>query len=211
MLSFAGKGIFLTLHGKGLQAGRAVVFCRFAGCVLWSGREADRREAVCRFCDTDFVGTDGTNGGRYGPSGQLADGIEAEWIGGRADRLCVLTGGEPTLQVDTPLFDALHERGFLIAVETNGTLPAPGGDRSGMRQPEVVRSPRDRPRQRTEACLSADRCTSRALRGSRVRELPPPSDGGPEAIANTRVAMAYCLRHPQWRLSVQTHKHVGIR
>src|ERR1700679_499027 len=127
MGSFAVKEIFLTLQGEGLQAGRPAVFCRFAGCNLWNGREADRSTAVCTFCDTDFVGTDGTKGGRYRDADELADAIEKEWTGGETNRLCVLTGGEPLLQVDDDLVRALHGRGFRIAIETHGTLPAPAG------------------------------------------------------------------------------------
>jgi len=127
MGSFAVKEIFLTLQGEGLQVGRPAVFCRFAGCNLWSGREEDRSDAVCPFCDTDFVGTSGTKGGRYCGADELADAIEAEWTGGRTNRLCVLTGGEPLLQVDEELVRALHDRGFRIAIETNGTVPAPAG------------------------------------------------------------------------------------
>ena len=126
-MSYAVKEIFLTLQGEGAHAGRAAVFCRFSGCNLWSGREQDRETATCRFCDTDFVGTDGTLGGRYGSADQLADTVAAQWTGANADRYVVLTGGEPLLQVDRPLIDALHARGFEIGVETNGTIAPPEG------------------------------------------------------------------------------------
>ncbi|HYZ61701.1 MAG TPA: 7-carboxy-7-deazaguanine synthase, partial [Acetobacteraceae bacterium] len=126
-MPYAIKEIFLTLQGEGAHAGRTAVFCRFAGCNLWSGREQDRASAECQFCDTDFVGLDGTRGGRYGTATALANVIEAEWRGGRAQRFVVLTGGEPLLQVDRDLIDALHARGFLIAVETNGTIDPPPG------------------------------------------------------------------------------------
>jgi 7-carboxy-7-deazaguanine synthase (Cx14CxxC type) len=126
-MSYAVKEIFLTLQGEGGQAGRPAVFCRFAGCNLWSGREGDRASAVCTFCDTDFVGMDGPGGGRFADADALAAAIEAAWTGGAHDRLTVLTGGEPLLQVDDPLVAALHARGFSIALETNGTLPAPEG------------------------------------------------------------------------------------
>ena len=211
MTSFAVKEIFLTLQGEGMQAGRAAVFCRFSGCNLWSGRESDRQDAICRFCDTDFVGFDGTKGGRYRDAGELADAIEAEWTGGESGRLCVLTGGEPLLQVNEDLVRALHDRSFRIAIETNGTLPAPGGidwvcvsPKSGTRleiisgnelklvYPQVGAPPE------SFAHLPFDNF------------LLQPMDG-PELDANTREAIGYCLAHPQWRLSVQTHKHLGIR
>src|SRR5688500_7804793 len=127
VMSYAVKEIFLTLQGEGGQAGRPAVFCRFAGCNLWTGREQDRAAAVCNFCDTDFVGMDGPGGGRFATADDLARGVEAQWRGGGGDRLVVLTGGEPLLQVDGALIDALHARGFSIALETNGTLPAPAG------------------------------------------------------------------------------------
>src|SRR4051794_38542790 len=126
-MGYAVKEIFYTLQGEGRNAGRASVFCRFAGCNLWSGREADRASAICTFCDTDFVGVDGVNGGRYADSEALADAIAAAWTGGEGARLAVLTGGEPLLQLDPDLVDALHVRGFEIAVETNGTIQPPAG------------------------------------------------------------------------------------
>jgi len=126
-VSYAVKEIFLTLQGEGAHAGRASVFCRFAGCNLWSGREVDRSEAVCQFCDTDFVGTDGTLGGRYATAAELADTIAAQWTGTDQNRYVVLTGGEPLLQVDAPFIDALHARGFEIGIETNGTIDPPAG------------------------------------------------------------------------------------
>ncbi|MGC2809657.1 MAG: 7-carboxy-7-deazaguanine synthase, partial [Bradyrhizobium sp.] len=126
-MSYAVKEIFLTLQGEGAHVGRAAVFCRFAGCNLWSGREQDRAGATCRFCDTDFVGTDGTLGGRYATAAELAETIARQWTGAAANRYVVLTGGEPLLQVDTALIEALHARGFSIGVETNGTIDPPDG------------------------------------------------------------------------------------
>jgi len=210
-MSFTVKEIFLTLQGEGLQVGRPAVFCRFAGCNLWSGREVDRDAAVCRFCDTDFVGTTGTKGGRYRDADELANTIEAEWTGGEVNRLCVLTGGEPLLQVDEDLVRALHDRGFRVAIETNGTLPAPAGidwicvsPKSGTRleitrghELKLVYPQDDAPPERFEH-LSFDHF------------LLQPMDG-PDVLANTRDAISYCLTHPKWRLSVQTHKHLGIR
>jgi 7-carboxy-7-deazaguanine synthase (Cx14CxxC type) len=211
MGSFAVKEIFLTLQGEGVQAGRPAVFCRFAGCNLWSGREVDRADAVCRFCDTDFVGTDGTKGGRFRDTGDLIDAIEAEWTGGRSHRLCVLTGGEPLLQVDDGLVRALHGRGFRIALETNGTLPAPAGidwicvsPKSGT-QLEITRGD-ELKLVYPQAGAPPERFADLAFDNF----LLQPMDG-PDVRANTREAIRYCLTHPQWRLSVQTHKHLGIR
>jgi 7-carboxy-7-deazaguanine synthase len=211
MGSFTVKEIFLTLQGEGMQAGRPAVFCRFAGCNLWSGREADRSAAVCTFCDTDFVGTNGTTGGRYRDADELADAIEREWTGGLANRLCVLTGGEPLLQVDDELVRALHGRGFRIAIETNGTLPAPDGidwicvsPKSSTRL-EIV-SGDELKLVYPQADAQPERFADLAFENF----LLQPMDG-PDIVANTRDAVGYCLAHPKWRLSVQTHKHLGIR
>lgn len=211
MSTYAVKEIFLTLQGEGAQAGRPAVFCRFAGCNLWSGREADRERAACTFCDTDFVGTDGTKGGRYEGAEALAAAIEDEWIGGRERRFCVLTGGEPLLQVDEALIAALHRRGFFIAVETNGTIsPPPGidwicvspkaGSELAIRQGNELKLVYPQPEAPPEkfAALAFERF------------LLQPMDG-PEIADNTRRAMQYCLEHPQWQLSLQTHKLIGIR
>jgi 7-carboxy-7-deazaguanine synthase len=209
-LSYAVKEIFLTLQGEGAHAGRASVFCRFAGCNLWSGREQDRADATCRFCDTDFVGKDGTLGGRYATADALADMIAAQWLG-PDDRYVVLTGGEPLLQVDGPLIDALHARGFSIGVETNGTVAPPDGI--------------------DWICVSPKAGAELAVRGGHELKLVYPQPeamperfaampferfslqpmDGPDAVRNTAQAVDYCLRHPRWRLSVQTHKTLGIR
>ena len=210
-MSYAVKEIFLTLQGEGAHAGRASVFCRFSGCNLWSGREQDRATATCQFCDTDFVGTDGTLGGRYATADALADTIAATWQGTNANRYVVLTGGEPMLQIDEALIAALHARHFVIAVETNGTIAAPPG--------------------LDWVCVSPKAGTELAIqKGSELKLVYPqdtvnPEDfsdmaferfslqpmDGPDAAENTARAVAYCLRHPQWRLSVQTHKTLGIR
>jgi 7-carboxy-7-deazaguanine synthase (Cx14CxxC type) len=209
-MSYAVKEIFLTLQGEGGQAGRPAVFCRFAGCNLWSGREQDRATAVCNFCDTDFVGLDGSGGGRFLSADSLAAAVEAAWQGGRSDRLTVLTGGEPLLQVDEALVEALHARGFSIALETNGTLPAPAGIDwicvSPKAQAVVVQQ------QGQELKLvypqpGVDPARFEALDFERF--LLQPMDG-PGRLANTEAAIAYCLAHPRWRLSVQTHKYLGI-
>jgi 7-carboxy-7-deazaguanine synthase (Cx14CxxC type) len=209
-MSYAVKEIFLTLQGEGGQAGRPAVFCRFAGCNLWSGREEDRAGAVCSFCDTDFVGLDGPGGGRFADAQALAGAVEAAWRGGPADRLVVLTGGEPLLQLDEPLIAALHARGFSVALETNGTLPVPPG------VDWICVSPKaDAPVVQTagqelklvypQAGVDPARFEGLAFE----RLLLQPMDG-PEREANTAAAIAYCLAHPRWRLSVQTHKYIGI-
>jgi len=208
---YSVKEIFKTLQGEGAQAGRVAVFCRFAGCNLWSGREKDRAAATCNFCDTDFVGTDGTYGGRYSSARDLARMVEEVWAGCGDDRLVVLTGGEPLLQVDDELIADLHARSFEIAVETNGTVPPPKG--------------------LDWICVSPKAGTELTLRAGDELKLVFPQDGappeafidldfkrfslqpmdGPNVAENTARAIAYCLAHPRWRLSVQTHKHLGIR
>lgn len=210
-MPYAVKEIFRTLQGEGAQAGRVAVFCRFAGCNLWSGREADRATAQCRFCDTDFVGTAGTRGGSYHSASALADAIADEWGRDHAHRFVVLTGGEPLLQTDSALLDALHARGFAVAAETNGTLDPPAG--------------------LDWLCVSPKAGTQlRVRKGNELKLVYPQPDAPPEVFAdlnferfslqpmdgpaladNTALAIAYCLRHPQWRLSLQTHKIVGIR
>ena len=210
-MSYAVKEIFLTLQGEGAHAGRAAVFCRFAGCNLWSGREQDRASAICQFCDTDFVGTDGTLGGRYVSADELADTIAAQWTGKHANRYAVLTGGEPMLQVDSPLVDALHARGFAIGVETNGTILPPEGldwicvsPKAGadlvVRQGHELKLvfPQQAAMPETFADLAFERFSLQPM-------------DGPELIENTARAIDYCLKHPQWRLSLQTHKTLGIR
>lgn len=209
-MSYAVKEIFLTLQGEGGQAGRPAVFCRFAGCNLWSGLERDRDKAVCTFCDTDFVGMDGPGGGRFADADALATAIEAAWIGGPDQRLVVLTGGEPLLQVDEALIEALHARGFSIALETNGTLAVPPG------VDWICVSPKaDAPVVQThgqELKLVFPQEKARPERFEHLdfeRFLLQPMDG-PARAANTEAAIAYCLAHPRWRLSVQTHKYLGI-
>ena len=210
-MTYSVKEIYYTLQGEGGQAGRAAVFCRFAGCNLWTGREEDRAKAVCQFCDTDFVGTDGPGGGKFATPEKLAAAVASHWprsAGGKP--LVVCTGGEPLLQLDGPAIDALHAQGFEVAVETNGTQPAPAGldwicvsPKAGA---EVVQ-----------------------IRGTELKLVFPQPGAMPEQFAgldfsrfflqpmdgfeqkrNTRLAIEYCLAHPQWRLSVQTHKVIGI-
>ena len=210
-MSYAVKEMFLTLQGEGVNAGARAVFVRFAGCNLWSGREADRASAICRFCDTDFVGTDGMGGGRFGDADALADAVEGHWGEGKAARFVVLTGGEPMLQVDDALVDALHARDFRIAIESNGTLPAhPGLDWvciSPKAGSEVVQRSGDELKLVwPQAGTDVD-----ALEGWDFRHfLVQPMDS-PEADANREAAVAFALARPRWRLSLQTHKLLGLR
>lgn len=209
-MTYSVKEIFLTLQGEGGQAGRPAVFCRFAGCNLWSGREVDRAQAVCTFCDTDFVGMDGPGGGRFLDAEALADAVAATWTGGPDNRLVVCTGGEPLLQLDAPLIGALHARGFTIAVETNGTLAAPAGVDwicvSPKAQAQVVQtSGQELKLVFPQAGVDPQRFAALDFE----RFYLQPMDG-PDRVANTEAAIAYCLAHPQWRLSVQTHKYLGI-
>jgi 7-carboxy-7-deazaguanine synthase (Cx14CxxC type) len=207
---YAVKEIFKTLQGEGAQAGRAAVFCRFTGCNLWSGREEDRAGAACRFCDTDFVGTDGPGGGRFVSAEAVAQAIAAAWGGDAPRRFVVFTGGEPLLQLDAALIAAVHARGFEVAVETNGTQePAEGID---------------------WLCVSPKAGAPLRLQHGHELKLVWPQEGldpgelaalpfehfwlqpmdGPDRLANTVSAITYCLSHPRWRLSVQMHKLVGI-
>ncbi|WP_091734825.1 7-carboxy-7-deazaguanine synthase [Phenylobacterium immobile] len=209
-MSYAVKEIFLTLQGEGGQAGRPAVFCRFTGCNLWSGREEDRATAVCTFCDTDFVGMDGEGGGRFANAQALAAAIEAAWIGGPHDRLVVITGGEPLLQVDEDLIRALHAAGFAIALETNGTLPVPEGVDWICVSPKADAGVVQIHGQELKLVFpqpGVDPERFEALDFERF--LLQPMDG-PMRLENTQAAIAYCLAHPRWRLSVQTHKYLGI-
>lgn len=211
-MAYQIKEIFLTLQGEGLHTGRASVFCRFSGCNLWSGREEDRGGAQCVFCDTDFVGVDGPGGGRFEGPRELAEAIARCWAatGTVAGGRVVLTGGEPLLQVDVPLIDALHERGFHVALETNGTLPVPEGvdwicvsPKAGT---ELVQLSGDELKVVfPQSGLDLERMES--LRFGHF--LVQPMDG-PSRAANAALAVDWCLRHPRWRLSLQTHKSLGI-
>ncbi|MBA4253957.1 MAG: 7-carboxy-7-deazaguanine synthase [Comamonadaceae bacterium] len=213
-MSYSVKEIFYTLQGEGAQSGRAAVFCRFAGCNLWSGREADRASAQCRFCDTDFVGTDGAGGGRFASAQALAQAVRSHWRGGSgagAGRpLVVCTGGEPLLQLDAALIEALHAQGFEIALETNGTLDLPAG--------------------LDWVCVSPKAGTELRVRRGDELKLVYPQPGaeperfaaldfahfflqpldGPQRAQHTQQAIDYCMAQPQWRLSLQTHKWLGI-
>lgn len=210
-MSYAIKEIFLTLQGEGAHAGRASVFCRFSGCNLWSGREEDRAEAVCRFCDTDFVGMDGTLGGRYATADLLADAIAGQWTGPDANRYVVLTGGEPLLQVDAPLIDALHARGFEIGIETNGTIAPPEGLDWLCVSPKAGANLRIRKGHELKLVYPQAENRPEDFAGLAFERFSLQPMDGPDIAENTRLAIDYCLRHPQWRLSVQTHKTLGIR
>jgi 7-carboxy-7-deazaguanine synthase len=211
-MSYAVKEIFYTLQGEGLQAGRPAVFCRFAGCNLWSGREADRASAICQFCDTDFVGTNGTLGGKYDTAAALAQRIAQQWGGAsKQHQFVVLTGGEPLLQVDDALVAALHQAGFEVAVETNGTLPAPSGIDWVCVSPKAGAPCQQTHGQELKLVYPQPGLMPEAVQHWAFEHfLLQPMDG-PHSAENTAAAMAYCQAHPRWRLSVQVHKMLGIR
>jgi 7-carboxy-7-deazaguanine synthase (Cx14CxxC type) len=210
-MTYSVKEIYYTLQGEGAQAGRAAVFLRFSGCNLWSGLERDRDDATCRFCDTDFVGTDGPGGGKFADAAALARAVAARWPEGRGKPYVVCTGGEPLLQLDGPLIAALKTQGFEIGIETNGTLLPPAGI--------------------DWICVSPKADAQQKLtRGDELKLVYPQAGAPPERFAgqsfrnfflqplddarqaeNTAAATAYCLENPQWRLSLQTHKLIGIR
>ena len=210
-MSYAVKEIFLTLQGEGAHAGRAAVFCRFAGCNLWSGREEDRASATCQFCDTDFVGTDGTFGNRYASATDLADVIARQWTGDDCNRYVVLTGGEPLLQVDAPLTAALHARGFMIAVETNGTIEAQEGLDWICVSPKAGTRLLQRRGHELKLVYPQAGAVPEMFAGLAFERFSLQPMDGPDVVENAARAVEYCLRHPQWRLSVQTHKSLGIR
>ncbi|MDR7116755.1 7-carboxy-7-deazaguanine synthase [Caulobacter sp. BE254] len=209
-MTYTVKEIFLTLQGEGGQAGKAAVFCRFAGCNLWTGREQDRAKAVCTFCDTDFVGTDGEGGGKFATAEALADAVEAAWTGGPRDRLVVCTGGEPLLQLDATAIAALHARGFMIAVETNGTLKAPDGIDWVCVSPKADAPVVQTHGQELKLVYPQDKALPERFEGLDFERFYLQPMDGPDRERNTQLAVAYCLSHPQWRLSVQTHKYLGL-
>lgn len=211
-MTYAVKELFYTLQGEGANTGKPAVFCRFAGCNLWSGLERDRATAVCQFCDTDFVGTDGDGGGKFKSAPDLAAAISSAWTGnGSAEKFVVFTGGEPLLQVDTALIEAVHAHGFKIAIETNGTIDVPAGI------DWVCVSPK------ADADLLVTQGDELKLIYPQIRGLPErykdlnfkhrflqPMDNTAKQ-SNTAAAVSYCMTHPEWRLSLQTHKLLGIR
>ena len=209
-MTYTVKEIFYTLQGEGRQAGRAAVFCRFAGCNLWSGRDEDRSAAACRFCDTDFIGTDGEGGGRFETAATLAAAIAQTWRGDSGSRYVVFTGGEPLLQLDDALLDSVHGHGFTCAVETNGTRPAPSGVDWICVSPKAgaaltLTSGDELKLVYPQAGLEPDTVEDLAFTHFWLQ----PMDGAAR-LENTRSAVAYCLAHPRWRLSLQTHKVIGI-
>ena len=209
-MSYAVKEIFLTLQGEGMQAGRRAVFLRFAGCNLWSGLERDRASAVCRFCDTDFVGTDGTGGGKYASAETLAGAVAVAWGPTADNRFVVITGGEPLLQIDAPLIDALHDCGFEIAVETNGTIAAPSGIDWLCVSPKAGSETVQRAGDELKLVWPQPGSDWAAMeRWDFQHFLIQPMDDA-DRDANTAAAIAFVQAHPKWRLSLQNHKHLGL-
>jgi 7-carboxy-7-deazaguanine synthase (Cx14CxxC type) len=209
-MTYSVKEIFLTLQGEGGQAGRVAVFCRFAGCNLWTGREQDRASAICRFCDTEFVGTDGPGGGKFATPQALATAVAGAWEGPPENRLVVLTGGEPLLQVDPALVDALHGAGFAIALETNGTIAAPPGIDWVCVSPKADAALAQTRGQELKLVYPQDGVDPAAFEHLAFERFALQPMDGPDREAATRAAIAYCLAHPRWRLSLQTHKYLGI-
>jgi 7-carboxy-7-deazaguanine synthase (Cx14CxxC type) len=211
MPSYAVKEIFYTLQGEGANSGRPAVFCRFAGCNLWSGREEDRDTADCRFCDTEFVGTDGPGGGRFAGADALARAVAAAWPAGAAERrFVVCTGGEPLLQVDPALLSALHAEGFEVAVETNGTLPPPPGIDWLTVSPKAGAALAARGGDELKLVFPQEGAEPERYLDLAFRHFYLQPMDGPAREANTAAALRYCLSHPRWRLSLQTHKLLGI-
>ncbi len=211
-MSYAVKEIFYTLQGEGANTGRPAVFLRFSGCNLWSGREEDREEAVCRFCDTDFVGMDGPGGGRFRSAPDLARAVAAAWpedAGGRP-RFVVCTGGEPLLQLDDALLAALHAAGFEVAVETNGTLAPPPGIDWLTVSPKAGSRLRARRGDELKLVFPQEGAEPERFLQLEFRHFFLQPMDGPSRAANTAAALQYCLSHPRWRLSLQTHKLLGI-
>ena len=212
-MSYAVKEIYYTLQGEGANAGRPAVFCRFTGCNLWSGREADRAKAICRFCDTDFVGTNGPGGGKFASATDLAQAIRRKWpedINGLSRPFVVCTGGEPLLQLDEELVAALHQLNMEIAVETNGTLPPPPGIDWICVSPKAGADLVLRSGQELKLVYPQPGAEPELFRNLNFQHfLLQPMDG-PQIERNTRLTLEYCLKHPQWRLSLQTHKILRI-
>lgn len=211
-MSYAVKEIFYTLQGEGAQTGRAAVFCRFAGCNLWSGREQDRAAAICKFCDTDFADTNGPGGGKFASAAELADAVEREWRpeAGGGNRFVVCTGGEPLLQLDSLLIAAFHARGFEIAVETNGTCVAPAGLDWICVSPKAGSALRQTSGDELKLVFPQIGAYPEEFAGLAFEHFFLQPMDGPDRERNTQLALRYCLDHPQWRLSLQTHKLLGI-
>ncbi len=209
---YAVKEIYYTLQGEGAHTGRAAVFLRFAGCNLWSGREADRASAICQFCDTDFADTNGPGGGKFASPEELAAAVEEKWPSSDAPgkRFVVCTGGEPLLQLDPPLIDALHAHGFEIAVETNGTIAAPWGLDWICVSPKAGAALKQRTGDELKLVYPQPGAEPAAFEALSFRHFFLQPMDGPHRDANTQAALKYCLDHPRWRLSLQTHKLLGI-
>ncbi|HYK12035.1 MAG TPA: 7-carboxy-7-deazaguanine synthase [Gemmatimonadales bacterium] len=209
-MSYAVKEIFYTLQGEGANSGRPAVFLRFAGCNLWTGREKDRQNAICRFCDTEFVGTDGPGGGSFATAESLAAAVTSAWQGEATLKLVVCTGGEPLLQLDEPLIEALHRARFTVAIETNGTQLVPRGVDWVCVSPKaeaelIVKAGDELKLVYPQEGGDPDRYDDLAFKHFYLQPMD-----GPDREWNTKLAMAYCLAHPRWRLSLQTHKYLGI-
>jgi len=210
-VTYSVKEMFLTLQGEGVNAGARAVFVRFAGCNLWTGREADRASAVCRFCDTDFVGTDGLGGGKFADAAALADAVRGHWGEGEEARFVVLTGGEPMLQVDDALVDALHARGFRIAIESNGTLPVHPGIDWVCISPKAGSTVVQRSGDELKLVWPQPGTDVAAIEGwDFANFLVQPMDSV-AAEENVRAAIAFAMARPKWRLTLQTHKMLGLR
>ena len=211
-MSYAVKEIFYTLQGEGAQSGRAAVFCRFAGCNLWSGRESDRASAICQFCDTDFIGVNGPGGGRFETAADLAEAIAAQWPPDHhaGTRFVVCTGGEPLLQVDRELIDALHVREFEMAVETNGTVAAPAGVDWICVSPKAGATLVQKTGDELKLVFPQLNAQPEQFEALAFRNFFLQPMDGPERERNTQLALQYCMAHPRWRLSLQTHKLLGI-
>jgi 7-carboxy-7-deazaguanine synthase (Cx14CxxC type) len=212
-MTYRVKEIFYTLQGEGAHAGRPAVFCRFAGCNLWTGQERHRARAICKFCDTDFVGTDGIGGGRFKSADALAGAIKNAWAGQGHDRAkpyVVCTGGEPLLQLDREAITALHATGFEVAVETNGTQPIPPGLDWVCVSPKAGAALVADAADELKLVYPQDGAPPEAFEGNAFRRLWLQPMDGPDLDKNVRLAVEYCLSHPQWRLSLQTHKYIGI-
>ncbi|MDA9393048.1 7-cyano-7-deazaguanine reductase [Bradyrhizobium sp. CCBAU 45394] len=210
-MRYAVKEMFYSLQGEGRHAGRPAVFCRFAGCNLWSGREADRASAACNFCDTDFVGTDGLGGGRFDGAAALADAVEGMWGGVGGKRFVVLTGGEPLLQVDDALVSALHGADFEIAIETNGTLPVQSPIDWITVSPKGITNLAQKSGNELKLVFPQENVDPASFENLAFEHfLLQPMDG-PHRDFNMASAIAYCLERPKWKLSLQTHKYMSIR
>ncbi|HLS48116.1 MAG TPA: 7-carboxy-7-deazaguanine synthase [Gemmatimonadales bacterium] len=210
-MSYAVKEIFYTLQGEGAQSGRPAVFCRFAGCNLWTGREADRASAICQFCDTDFVGTDGTGGGKFRTPEALATAVADAWPSAEGRPLVVCTGGEPLLQLDEALVEAFHARGFEVAVETNGTQSPPAGLDWICVSPKAGAPLRLLAGNELKLVFPQPGAEPERFESLAFEQFFLQPMDGPRLAENTAAALAYCLAHPRWKLSLQTHKLLGIR